>query len=396
MKTTNEQIADAYLRRQTNLLQYASGLASRASSSLINTEKELYDAIILSVAKAGDNRTLTGKDGRKWQSDFLQMLQDTRSPAWDEINQLVTNEFLEVAATEAATTAAVIQAASPVILGMKLPQVSHLYAIVNSQPFEGHTLKNWLARTEQADVNRIGNAVKRGISQGQTPTEIARNIIGTQRRRYKDSVSRKAFNDMEALTLTIANGIQNEAKQQLYAANADVIDAEYFLNTLDIRTTIICISAGEKNTHGLGKGVYPRGVGPMPPLHFRCRSLRVPYINPDNWLNRGFDSSTEKEMLKEYTDKAGLPPVKSYGALPRGHKTKYKNFSQVRKRELVGELPAKTTYGEFLKNQTNEFQNIKLGKRKAELFRSGAIKIENFAASDGRIITVDELINSLD
>ncbi len=380
--TTNEQILDRYIRHQTYLLRYAGGLRNEVLPILAKTEAELYATVEKWVAKSGV-RTLTGVKGRKWQRDFEKALVAVRGPAWDKVNATITAQLKDLAINEAATGAVIIEGAVPVSLNMTLPPAAQLIGIVNSQPFEGRTLKGWLRVTETADVQRMLKATKRGIVQGLTPTQVARSIIGTKIARYADGDARKAFRDTEAVILTLTNGVQNEAKQALYEANKDVIKREQYVATLDARTTLECAGNDGKT--------FPQGKGPIPPLHFRCRSLRVPYLNPENLGNRGYDSRTEKELLTEFTTANKLPPVKSRDALPHGTKTKFDKYARGSQARLVGQVPAKTTYNMWLKAQTNEFQDQVLGPTRAKMFRKGNIALDKFVARDGDVLTLDQL-----
>lgn len=389
--TANQKILDSYVRHQTHLLRYAQGLTNDQLPSLAKTERSLHDEIVRWVSKAEGNRNLIGARGRKWQADFEKAIASVRGPAWEKVREEVVSQLQELATVEAGTGAAIIESAVPVTLGMATPPASNLLAIVNSQPFQGRTLKQWLERSEFGDVERITRAAKVGVIQGQTPTQVARSIIGTRRMRYRDGVARKAFKDLESVILTVSNGIQNEVKAAVYAENADIVQFEQFVNTLDSRTTMVCIGAGEGDPHGKGAGVYRRGEGPIPPLHFRCRSIRVPFLDPQAVVNRPSDSSTQKQLLREYAEEAKIDGVANRGELPRGHKTSFDKFARKRKRELVGPVPSQTTYAEFLANQTEEFQAEVLGATRARLFREGKVSLERFTARDGDVLTLDEL-----
>lgn len=385
MTTANEEILDRYIRHQTYLLRYAGGLRNQVLPFLVDTEKDIYDLMVKWMSKVEGNRTLTGVAGRKWQSDFAKALMDVRLPAWGKITNEVASQLKELAINEAASGAAIIQGASPVLLGLTQPTTAHLISIVNSQPFEGSTLKQWMKRTEASDVQKMLSYAKVGIVQGLTPTQIARGVIGTRAAGYTDGIVRKAFKDIESVILTLTNGIQNEAKQALYAANADVIDMELYVATLDVRTTIECASYDGKT--------FKRGEGPVPPLHFRCRSLRVPYLNSVELSKRGFDANTEKELVEKYSKGAGLGKISSRGDLPRGHKGSFDTYAQSRKKALIGQVPGLTSYNEWLKKQTNSFQDQVLGPTRADIFRKGDITLDKFVARDGDIFTLDELKN---
>ena len=348
--TSNEQILDRYIRHQTYLLRYVGGLRNEVLPELVNTEEKLHNAIIKWINRVNGNRTLTGTSGRKWQREFAEAINRIRGPAWDKISNEVSSQLKELAVSEAAIGASIIESSLPVVIGLAVPPASKLVGIVNSQPFQGRTLKQWLEKSNADDVQRILNAAKIGIVQGQTPTQIAREVVGTKNANYRDGVARTSFNDIESELLTVTNGIQNEVKQALYAENSDIIKKELYVATLDGRTTITCM--------GFDGQIFPRGKGPIPPLHFRCRSVRVPSINPSALRNRGFDSSLHGNRALD---------------------------------DEIGQVPAKTSYNEWLKNQTNAFQDQVLGKTRAKLFRKNKISLDKFIARDGDVLSLSQL-----
>ena len=386
--TANQKIMDRYIKHQIDVLRYATGLATESAKKLVDSENPLRN-VLFNYLSDIPNRQLTGIEGRQWQRNFEVALRETRTPVWSDIATLLQDDLKQFAIQEAASAAAVIEGSVPVILGLSLPPSGQLISVVNSQPFEGRTLKQWVERTAEADIQRMLTAAKTGIINGRTPTDVARGIAGTVSR-PRDSVARKAFNDIESVLLTLTNGIQQEAKQALYEQNSDIISKERYLATLDSRTTLECAEASSRAT-SLGQGIYNRGQGPIPPLHFRCRSLRVPYFGPNDLASRPFDPTTEKQLLREYTSGAKLDRVKSRDSLPRGHKTKFDKFAQQRKRELVGQVPADLNYGDWLRTQSIEFQDEVLGSVRAAMFRENNLTLSSFVNKQGDTLNLEQL-----
>lgn len=374
MATANEKIFDQYVRHQTYLLRYAGGLRNQVAGLLADSDRDVELAVLRYAAKL-ENKSLLEKRSRELMRELGVSIAEARKAAWDEIESLVVTELKELSVIEAEIAKKTVEGAIPAVLSMSVPAVQHLHAIVEAQPFEGKVLKDWIKHNKSIDVERITRQARLAIAQGETPTNVARAVLGP-------GGSKKAVRDMESVLLTVTNGIQNEAKLALYKANSEVINEEYFVATLDARTTLICASNDGKR--------FKLGKGPRPPLHFRCRSLRVPYMNPENLGNRGFDSTTEKELLKEYEKQTGIK-AKTRDSLPHGHKGKFDTFAGERMKSLIGEVPAKTTYTQWLKKQTPEFQNQVLGKTRADLFRKGNISLDAFVARDGDVLTLAEL-----
>lgn len=382
--TANEQILNGYIKQQTHLLRYADGLSDELIATLSKTDQPLNDALVSWLSEMEDTRDMATTAGRSWQKGFEETVASLREPAWDELEETLTEQLQELAITEAQGAAHIIQGAIPTVLGLQTPPADKLFAIVKSQPLEGKVLSEWLAKAKRTDVDSIVTQAKAGIIQGQTPIQVTRTIMGNRENDFEDGIAkRKARRDIQTLTRTITNGIQNEAKQALYDANEDIFDQEQFVSTLDSRTTLVCAMNDNK--------VFKRRTGPMPPLHFNCRSLRVPFINADRLGNRAFDPSTEKSLVKEYAEQNNLEGVTSRDKLPRGTKGDFDAWARKRRRELIGQVPSTTSYADWLKGQTPEFQDELLGKGKAELFREGNLTLDNFVSRDGKALSLTEL-----
>ncbi len=134
------------------------------------------------------------------------------------------------------------------------------------------------------------------------------------------------------------------------------------------------------------------GKGPKPPLHWNCRSLRVAVVTDKPIGNRPFNSATEKQLLREFGTENGLGALTSRDELPHGTKGSFDEFARGRTRQLIGRTPAATTYHQFLKRQSVEFQEEVLGKTKAKLFRKGDLTLDRFVNRNGNELTLHQLV----
>lgn len=380
--TVNEQILDGMVRHQSYLMRYARGITKDSAKLLQATEKRVRAAVLL-YAEEYEGLSATSKEAQLIFKELQKEITEIRMEAWAAIQKAVPEEFAALAAIEAAAMIKIIEAPFPVSLGLQPLSVTHLNAIAKARPFEGELLATWLKANADTDISLITRNAKSAMVAGQTPSQVARSVMGTQALQYKDGQAKKAFQKLESLYLTVTNGIGNQVKQDLYAANADIIEEEYFVATLDIRTTTQC--AGND---GL---VFPRGQGPIPPLHFRCRSLRIPYLNPENLHKRGFDSSSNREFLDKFAEENNLGTIRNYNDLPRGYKGAYNSWARKETRRKVGQVPALQNFDQFLRNQTETFQNEYLGVGKANIFRQGKLKLNEFVTADGYELTIADL-----
>lgn len=387
--TALEKLMDEYIRHQTYLIRYSNGLSREAADLLATTESKLNE-LVLVYSDRLSGQPLRSRNAQEILKSFENAVRAARGIAWDEIDELINNQMVELAKEEAKYNIIAIDDALPVVLNLSVPSVTQVTQIALAQPFQGRVLGDWLARTKNFDAERIVRKTKTAILDGLTPTEVARSIVGTSRMRFRDGEARKAFRDMESVILTVTNGINNEVRSTVYEQNSDIIKMERFMATLDSRTTLTCMAAESKDV-GLGPGIYRLGEGPKPPLHFRCRSLRVAIFRPEDLISRPFNPTTEKMIVKEFAKANNLKKVTSRADLPRGYKTKFDEFARKRKRELIGQTPGSTTYQQFLKKQSREFQDEVLGPTRAQLFRDGELTLDRFVARDGDVLTLDEL-----
>jgi SPP1 gp7 family putative phage head morphogenesis protein len=210
----------------------------------------------------------------------------------------------------------------------------------------GNTVKTltipqmWQEFSEAAgrDAMRV---VQAGVLEGKTQQQMSRavaELVTTRSRRQAETVVR-----------TAVNGIGGAARNDVYTANSDILEGERFLAVLDSRTTLTCSGIESRND------VYPVGQGPMPPMHYGCRSVRIPVV-----------------------------------------KSEYRIATQGERASYEGPVSNQLRYGGFLKRQSKEFQDDVLGPKRAELFRSGKLKMEQFTDDQGRVLSLDDLASRYD
>ncbi|APU02997.1 hypothetical protein LPSE_00040 [Salmonella phage LPSE1] len=108
----------------------------------------------------------------------------------------------------------------------------------------------------QTEVNRLVMGVKSGFVQGMTTRQIVKNVVGPGG--LADISERNAA----TIIRTALAHVSNEARQQVYARNDDIITKYEWVSTLDSRTSAVCRSRDSVQ--------YEIGKGPMPPAHPNC------------------------------------------------------------------------------------------------------------------------------
>ena len=76
----------------------------------------------------------------------------------------------------------------------------------------------------------------------------------------------------------------------------------------------------------------------------------------------------------------------------RLQKRKIAGLSDSRRASINGQVPAKTTYADWLKDQPNDVKLAVLGNQKrVTLFNSGKVKFSQFSNKDGKLISLKQL-----
>jgi len=358
--TVNTEFFDSLVRHQTFLMRTSGSIRNEVIALLNATEEDLVAMI---RGRLGSSRGLTPNSIDR-ADRLLKDIRGIRSEAWSEIDNLWTQSFLDIAVGEAKFSQSALDTVLPVRVETKLPAGATLRALVANRPFQGRVLKRWSSAQRAADIQRIDEQVRIGLVQGESSDVIARRVVGTSRAQGTDGITQLSRRSAAALTRTATIAYSNAARQEFFTENNTLFTEELYVATLDSRTTPICRSLDGRR--------FPVGEGPQPPLHFNCRSLRVAVIGEDVVGNRPFNPTTQRGLLREFTSTEGLGRISSRANLPRGFKGKFDRFARGEARSMIGRVPAKVTYDQFLRRQSTEFQNDTLGVTKARIFRAGA------------------------
>lgn len=380
MATVNEDFFDALVRHQIGLLRVSGSIRLELLQILDATEADIKGKILSRL----DGMIPGATDRNLERAAVLNAaITKIRAGAWDEFGAKIMDSMLEVAQAEPDFMQHAVRSVAPVSIDLVIPDAALLQALVEQRPFEGRILSDWASGIADADIQRMTDAVRLGMVQGETPAEIAARVVGTVGLNGADGVTEITRNNAASLTRTAVNHFANQARLLTSQANSDIFGKEQFVATLDARTTPIC-----QATDGQ---IFKTGEGPIPPLHFGCRSTRVPVIDGLALGDRPFKSSTEGILVDEFAAAKGLDAGRTRDSLPHGTKGLFDKFAAKRIRELTGQAPESTTYQVWLGKQTKAFQNDVLGPTRAKLFRDGGLQLTRFVNRRGDEIPLSVL-----
>lgn len=378
--TFNEDWFDAVVRHQIGLLRVTGGIRNQIFKLLDATEADMAAKI---ERRLRNHKGLTTPASVRRMQSVIAATRAARLTAWKQVDEVWLKEIVDLAKSQPEFMNSLLANSVPVEMGAALPPVSQLEAIVRTKPFEGKTLKEWAKDARRADLRRIEDQIKIGMVQGESSRDISRRVVGTKVQRGRNGVTEITRRNAAGITRTVVIGVSNQANRAFYEANTDVFSKELYTATLDGRTTLICSSLDGRQ--------FPIGEGPIPPLHFNCRSVRVAVLDSGAVGDRPAREFTQKGLLREFTKQEGLPSISSRAGLPRGTKGQFDSFSRGRMRELTGTVPAKVSYQQWLTRQSTGFQNDTLGETRGVLFRKGGLKLDRFVNRAGDTIPLSQL-----
>lgn len=348
-KSANEKLFNRGVRHAVYLQRYQ----THVSNSVV---KFLADSVLPDVIAQYEKRAAvaaakgfdTSPSTTKRINDLATSVGGLIAGGLKSASTQVQSELGYFAISEAKWQTTVIQESSPVTLDLKTPSPAMLKSIVTSQPMQGKLLSKWFDSLAKSTQEQVTSQLNIGLAEGEGIDLLVRRLKGTKANNYNDGVLGGYLRrNVVAITRTAVNHVSAHARQAAFEENTDVIKGVQYVATLDGRTSDICRALDGK--------VFPVESGKRPPQHFNCRSTVIPVLK--SWKELGID-------LKE---------------APEGTRA-----------SMNGQVPASTTYGEWLKGQSKEVQDDILGPGKAAVFRKGNVPIDKFVA-DGKSLTISQL-----
>jgi len=380
-QTANELLLDSGIRRQMYSIRFANGLADRVTAALRESDEELKNIL------AGNLISVVGKPvysdrSRTVLEKVSGLIRDLRKEAWKAARTLAVTDLKKTADLEIGYQQRALNEFSPFDLDLKTPDLADVHTIAASVPVDGVLVASMFSGMYAAEIDRILKAVNAGLVQNESLERVIRRVTGVRSQGYRDGVIRTSWNAIDRVVHTSVNHYQSIARGMFSRANR-FITHELFVATLDGKTTRICARNDAK--------VFELDRGPVPPLHPNCRSRRVPHLNySEIGGQRPYNSKTESRLIGEYAQKNNLSAT-TRKTLPHGHKKKYDEYARSRGRELVGPVPRKTSYDEFFRRQTVQFQNDFLGRERAIIYRRNNEHLDKFINDRGFLISFEQL-----
>lgn len=357
MATINEKLRDELIAHRVQLTRYEAGVVSRLVATLSTDDAELATRLLVALEDVP-----AGAVSVKKLTQVLAPVRDINRKAvtrfFGELGQ-VLKDFTEY---EAGFGFDLIKSLLPEVVSqrglLKKIDAGQAYVRTVTEPFHGYALKGWTDKLEADRFARIVNTVRTGLGSGIAPDEIVKSVRGTKARNWQDGALNKSRANASAIGYSTLAHAAQVVREQTAAANDHLIKAKQWLSTLDNKTSPPCrirdalqyTPDNQPIKHGI-----PWGDGPGR-LHFHCRS-------------------TYTLIFRSWQDMGLLPD----------------DLTSAEKERMNGEVPAASTYPEWIARQRASRQDDILGPVRGKLLRRGGLKLTSFYTQDGRWLTLDEL-----
>jgi len=372
MATANEELFDDIIRHQVGLRRFTEAQLRALRKLLRAADEDLLDQIQNHLRRL--DRTRGGVTLERLE-ELLTDVRQSRTEAMRELYRHFSEEMRGLAVAEGALEVATLNQAIPIVFDTARVPNATLRALITNSPVRGRQMRKWFTALKDNDRNRIEDALRLSIIEGETLDAAVRRLRGTRAGGFADGILSTSTREAETIARTAITHFSNAARNEVWQANSDILEGLRWTATLDGRTSRICSSLDGK--------VFPLDGGRRPPAHPNCRSVMVPVLDGVGILGKRPSVTDTRTRARREIDFR-------VEAKKRGIK-----IQQVRQEwaaQHVGRLPAETTYAQFLKRQSKDFQVDVLGVQKAELFRKGKLPLDKFVDASGRELTLKELM----
>lgn len=358
MSTANEALRDAAISHAIDLSHYSNGVVRRIIGLLNRTDADLFAQITTALERLPAESFTVDRLER-----LLKSVRELNTEAYTQLERAITQELKDFAAYEGqyqlrlfeSTIPAQVQAA----VGVAAVNPTQVYAAAMARPMQGRLLKEWASSIEAGRMTRIRDAIRMGYVEGQTTGQIIRRLRGTRAKGYADGIIEIDRRHAAAVVQTVLGHTANFARDRMYEENKGLIKAIRWTATLDNKTSDFCrIRDGkdyEPETHKPMGHSIPWAAGPGA-SHWNCRSTSVAVTH--SWRELGIDMDEIEPSTRASMD---------------------------------GQIPADTTYSEWLSMQPAARQDQVLGAKRGRLMREGGLKMDRFYNDRGRYLSLDEL-----
>lgn len=378
-ESANEQLEDWANTSAINILRVSGGMRNAVVSQLETLERDLVRQVA-SLPDTSRRRSLNA------------LLRQTRESIQETYRTIAANQHValeKMAGLQYKSTVQALNGAIGVPILRRLPTESQINAIMRDSLIQGHHSAAWWKTQSETLQFKFNGEMRDGFLRGESVPDLVRRVRGTKANNYNDGIMNIPKNQAETLVRTSVQTVSNTARLETIEENQDLMKGIRWVATLDGRTTKICISLdGLMWSLPDYKPIGHNKEFPGVTAHWGCRSTQSPVLKSLAELSgkkiKPLDDKTFQQAVDDNLKAKGVDPER-------------RNKMKARVRaSMDGAVPATRTYGEWLETKDETFQDQVLGKRRADLFRSGTLGVRQLTNHDNRPLTLEQLDSAIE
>lgn len=276
---TFDTILDWMVMHQVRLMQLSILYQAQAQQELDETEAEIGDiaaAVAAYIASVGGLR-LDDARGAAFIQTQVQRMRAARNEGFVMAFNRLSASLGQAQAYEAQFYTATLRA-----MGQTVQPSTIVSGTVNVM---GDTLDQWQERLLNNDMQRLKMGLNLGVRLGENEAALRARLLGQSTLGGIGGAVEATRRELDTLVRTATDVFADLARVQIDTSNG-LQGREVYVAILDSRTTKLCAGYHGKT--------FEAGRGPRPPLHWYCRSTRVPLVGDRTpslpsyreWLNR--------------------------------------------------------------------------------------------------------------
>jgi hypothetical protein len=358
MPTVNQVLEDEQIAHAVDLEKYKVGVVRRIIALLNRSDADLSAALAAALERL---------PAESFTVERLELLLDQvrliNSQAYASVAKALQDDLKDLAGYEVSWQQTLFESTIPEPVQVRSPIASvsaeQAYAAALSRPFQGRLLRNWGEEIAADRMVKVRNAIRTGYLEGKTTEQIIRSIRGSRAAGYADGLLERPRKDLAAVVRTAVSHTAATARDEFNKANEEVLKAERWVSTLDNKTSPMCRIRDQLQytvlTHKPIGHKVPWLQGPGK-IHWCCRSTSAPVTKSWKELGMNIDEMTPAQRAS-----------------------------------MDGQVPANSTYSEWLNRQSDARKVEVLGPARAQLLKDGKLDLEDFYTPTGEWMTLDQM-----
>lgn len=351
MSPIENQIVDEMIHQMLDIHRFEAGLEVMVAGML----RKMLQELVQEILKSGMDTNRTSWQRSRFEGlikGVTRNIQGTYAGIDSAMGEQIAG-MVEIAANGS------IRAINEVLGGDLLQPIrwssERLQAFAGNSMIDGAPSAEWWSRQGDFVTQRFTDQMRSGMLLGESIPQLAKRVS------LDSELAGTVGKNAQTLVRTSALAAANAANLEAWRGNADIVESLQWIATLDPRT---CIACGQ-----LDGRKWPNVAGhPVPPHHWNCRCFLIPVTKSFEQLAR--ESHGNSRIARE------LDQMQANGST---------------RASMEGQVSAKTSYEQWLKNQPKERQIDILGAAKYEVWSKQKLSLTDLLDQRGNPLTLDEL-----